>query len=157
MGALIALDGRDVVAAFITGGFRIARRERGLALLVRGVQVVVVPETGVLAEARIRSLLERAEVSEDDLMSWLARGGTARATSGFHRRGESDRPPATLDGTSKTSSSSPPPRPDPSNVDARSAVALKTFHEALERWRDAVRELEERDPPALRPRRADRE
>lgn len=86
MSALVALDGRDVIAAFVEGGFRIARRERGCALLVRGVQVVVVPESGMLSTTRLQGLLERAEVQEKDLLSWLVRtGAAARSGSGFHQ------------------------------------------------------------------------
>src|SRR5688572_26413356 len=87
MSALVALDGRDVIAAFVKGGFRIARRERGCALLVRGVQVVVVPESGMVSATKLQNLLERAEVQEKDLLSWLVRtGASARSSSGFHQK-----------------------------------------------------------------------
>jgi hypothetical protein len=67
-----SLDGRDLVAAFVIGGFRIARRERGLALLVRELDAVVVPELRVLDEARVRALIARAHVSEEEIATWLA-------------------------------------------------------------------------------------
>jgi hypothetical protein len=95
MRGLIALEGKDVIAAFMAGGFRVARRERGLALLTRGVQVVVVPETRVLSDVRIRALLERAEVEESDMLAWLAKSGVAaRTSSGFRPRADSERPSA---------------------------------------------------------------
>lgn len=145
MGGLVALEGRDVVAAFIAGGFRIARKERGLALLVRGVQVVVVPETGVLSDARIRALLERAEVEEKDLVSWLAEiGAAARTSSGFRPRTASERPP-TVHAAVKSSGDARA-RADAAHVASRDALASsEAFQEALERWREAMREVDERD------------
>jgi hypothetical protein len=158
MAGLIALDGRDVVAAFVKGGFRIARRERGLALLVRGVQVVVVPETGLLSETKLRGLLERAEIHEKELLSWLAHtGASSRSSSGFHQKTPVP-----------TSASEPPPRQNAvddavkgasdararagaAHVDARNALASShAVQESLAKWREAVRELDEREQRELR-------
>lgn len=155
MSGLIALEGRDVVAAFVAGGFRVARRERGLALLVRGVQVVVVPETGLLSDARIRGLLERAEVAEEDLLGWLTRsgsGGPTRATSGFHRRPGSEPPPTIHDAVKNASDARA--RADAVHVDARNALASSdAFQKALLRWREALREIDEQPNATSRPRK----
>ena len=145
MSGVIALEGRDVVAAFVAGGFRGARRERGLALLVRGVQVVVVPETGLLTDTRIRGLLERAEVKEEELLGWLSRSGTGgptRTSSGFHRRPGSEPPPAVHVAVKNASDARA--RADAAHVDARNALASSdAFQKALARWRDALRELDD--------------
>lgn len=153
MGGLIALDGRDVVAAFVTGGFRVARRERGLALLVRGVQVVVVPENVPLSETRIQGLLERAEVSVAEMLAWLATSGAGtRAGSGFHRRTPSEPPPTIHDAVKGASDARA--RADAAHIDARNALAsTDAFQQALEKWREAVRELDESAKPAAGPRK----
>lgn len=139
MSGLIALSGRDVVAAFVAGGFRVARRERGLALLVRGVQVVVVPETTELTETRIRGILERAEVAEADLLSWLVRSGApVRVSSGFHRKSE---PPGAVDGAT-TVSSDALARADAAHVATKSALeSSQAFQQALAKWHEAIREV----------------
>lgn len=143
MSGLIALPGRDVVGAFVAGGFRVARRERGLALLVRGVQVVVVPETGNLSEVRIRGLLERAEVAEEDLLSWLVRSGAAvRVSSGFHRKSE---PPAAVHPPARTSSDALA-RADAAHVATKSALeSSHAFQQSLAKWHDAMRSVGESD------------
>lgn len=150
MSALIALSGRDLVAALVAGGFHVARRERGLALLVRGVQVVVVPETGILTDVRIRGLLTRAEVSEEDLLTWLAMtGATPRASSGFHKKTLSE-PPATIHDAVKNSSDARA-RAGAAHVATRHALASSdAVQESLAKWRDAVRELDEREQRELR-------
>lgn len=152
MSGLIALSGRDVVAAFVTGGFRVARRERGLALLVRGVQVVVVPETTNLTETRIRGLLERAEVAEEDLLSWLVRSGApVRVSSGFHRKSE---PPGTVDGAVRTSSDALA-RADAAHVATKTALeSSHAFQQSLAKWHDAIREVGESDAREKRPPRS---
>jgi hypothetical protein len=154
MGGLIALDGRDVVAAFVKGGFRVARRERGLALLVRGVQVVVVPESGLLAEAKLRALIERAEISEKELLSWLARtGASSRSSSGFHQKTPipSDAPPRHRVDDAVKGASDARARADAAHVDARNALASShAVQESLAKWREALRELDEREQRELR-------
>lgn len=155
MGALIALDGRDVVAAFVRGGFRIARRERGLALLVRGVQVVVVPETGVLSTAKLHGLLERAEVDEKDLLAWLARtGASARSSSGFHQKTPipSERAPKVEDAVKNASEARA--RADVAHVDARNALtSSQALQKSLQRWQEALREIDQLDERELRSRK----
>jgi|GEM_PF-4938327 len=90
MAGLTALAAADFIAALLTGGFRVSRRENGLALLVRGCDVVVVREHATLDRARMLTLLDRAGVREDELFDWLgAREGSAPMSttrSGFHRR-----------------------------------------------------------------------
>lgn len=88
MASLIELAGSDLVFALIAGGFRVRRREDGLALLVRGHHAVVIPETTRLGRAKILALLASVSVSEDELLSWLAktRAMSAPGRSGFHRR-----------------------------------------------------------------------
>lgn len=150
MSGLLALQGKELVAAFVTGGFHVARRERGLALLVRGVQAVVVPETVTLSELRIRALLERAEIAETDLLSWLGpQAPAARTTSGFRRKSE---PPAAVHDAVKSAS----------EARARADAAKVTTHNMLEtsdalqkslvRWREALREVDEREKGELRAR-----
>lgn len=141
MSGLIALSGQDVVAAFVAGGFRVARRERGLALLVRGVQVVVVPETTNLSETRIRGLLERAEVAEEDLLAWLARAGTpVRVSSGFHRKSE----PPTGPHATITTSTDALARADAAHVATKSALeSSHALQQSIAKWHDAMREIGE--------------
>jgi hypothetical protein len=153
MTGLIALPGKDVVAAFIEGGFRVARRERGLALLVRGVQVVVVPETGLLTETRMRGLLERAEVAEDDLLTWLARAnGPTRASSGFHRKTSSE-PPGTVHAAVKNASDARA-RADVTHVATRNVLeSSDAFQKTLAKWHDALQEIDETAKRELRTRK----
>ena len=142
MSGLIALPGKDIVAAFVEGGFRVARRERGLALLVRGVQVVVVPESGLLTETRIRGLVERAEVAEDDLLAWLARTNQpSRVNSGFHRKTPSE-PPGTVHDAVKNAGDARA-RADAAHVATRSALeSSHAFQKSLAKWQDALREID---------------
>jgi hypothetical protein len=151
MSGLIALPGRDVVAAFVAGGFRVARRERGLALLVRGVQVVVVPETVNLTELRIRGLLERAEVAEEDLLSWLVRSGApVRVSSGFHRKSE---PPGAVPAPASTSSGVLA-RADAAHVASKNALeSSHAFQKSLAKWHDGMREVDARDKRPARSRK----
>lgn len=89
MAALLELHGTDVVNALLTGGgFRVSRRERGLALLVRGHDVVVVPEEKTLGREKLLTLLDRIAVNEGEFLDWLAKAGqpAAKTRSGFHRR-----------------------------------------------------------------------
>jgi hypothetical protein len=153
MSGLIAMPGKDVVAAFVEGGFRVARRERGLALLVRGVQVVVVPETGLLTETRMRGLLERAEVAEDDLLTWLARtNGPSRVSSGFHRKTASE-PPGTVHVAVKNASDARA-RADAAHVATRNVLeSSHALQKSLAKWQDALQEIDEREKRELRARK----
>lgn len=167
MAGLRAVDGGDLVAALVIGGFRISRREGGLALLVRDCDAVVVPERSVLDRPRLVALLQRANIEERDLLSWMsvaakpASGGTVR--SGLHRRlgAPTERKERTLEAVVENANAARV-RADAADVDARNALAasrqaleqlppasppddgrIRAVQQSLTRWQDAFRELEE--------------
>lgn len=151
MPGLGTLHGRDLVAALVVGGFRVARRERGLALLVRKLDAVVVPEELTLDAARVAAIVERAGITEDDVQSWLSvkKSIPPITGSGFYPRvRESDAPPSSGGGGAV-----------PANArtleevvrDAQDALArAEAAHErtravraAIDRWQEALREVEQ--------------
>lgn len=85
-----AIEGRDLIAALVVGGFRISRREHGLALLVKDVETIVIREESLVEARRIAAILERIGAAEEELESWLAAAmRVTRATvtrSGFQKR-----------------------------------------------------------------------
>lgn len=85
-----AIEGGDLIAALLVGGFRISRREHGLALLVKNVETIVIREESVVEGRRIAAILERVGIQEEELESWLAAAmRVTRATvtrSGFQKR-----------------------------------------------------------------------
>jgi len=105
MASFAALPGRAIVAALLVGGFRVARRERGLALLVRdgaSPETVVVPEHTTLEDAKLRALLARANVTDGELLTWLAKASPVHAA----RAAEVDMPSS---GTRSRPATLPPP------------------------------------------------
>jgi hypothetical protein len=163
---LVALAGREVVAALLAGGFRIARRECGRVLLVRDCDAVVVPEKGTLDAARLAGVLKRAGVKEEDMLSWLAAveadpaltRGVVR--SGFHERlrPEEIRPLDAIVRGAKAACA----RADAAHSDARNVLAvsrevlaqvqttrpgddtkLRAVQIALDQWQAGLREVEE--------------
>jgi len=84
-----AISGQDLIAALSVGGFRVARRDDGLVLLVRDVETVVVREEGLAEPRRVAAILERAGLTDEELEGWLAAAtSTGRQTkqSGFVKR-----------------------------------------------------------------------
>jgi hypothetical protein len=163
---LVALAGREVVAALIAGGFRIARRERGRVLLVRDCDAVVVPENAMLDAARLAALLKRAQVNEEDMLTWLSAVEAAPALprgvvrSGFHQRvrPEEVRPLDAVVRGAKAACA----RADAAHSDARNVLAvsrevlaqvqmtrpgddskLRAVQVALDQWQAGLREVEE--------------
>jgi hypothetical protein len=165
---LVALAGREVVAALIAGGFRIARRERGRVLLVRDCDAVVVPENAILDADRLAALLKRAQVSEEEMLSWISvaegelgsRLPTPIVRSGFHRRirPEVMRPLDAVVRGAKAACA----RADAAHSDARDVLAvsrkvlaevqtarpgddsrLRAVQVALDQWQAGLREVEE--------------
>lgn len=162
MAGLIALSGRDVIAALLVGGFRIARRERGLVLVVRDSQMLVVPEDAVLQRPRLLALLERGGVQERELLTWMSAAhgfGRPKVTrSGFHRRPASGAQRSLDDLVQHTKDARA--RADAAHGDARTALAasrevldrlrvipgddgrIQAVQESLARWHEALREVE---------------
>jgi hypothetical protein len=155
---LVALAGRELVAALVAGGFRIARRERGRVLLVRACDAVVVPEDGVLDRARLTSLLERAHITDSELLVWLGAAGSraprGMVQSGVHPR---VRPLDVVVQGAKAACA----RADAAHVDAKEVLAasrqvlaqvqtappddgrLRAVQVALDQWQADLREVEE--------------
>lgn len=170
--SLGAVDGRELIAALAAGGFRVVRRERGLALLVRALDAVVVPEERVLDATRVEGILTRARVTETEAHTWLAgvRGQPSASNygSGFRKRTRSEPPPAGREARSfeavVQNAKEAKERADAAHVDANEALAtsrallahlrpipmpdserVRAVRAALATWTEALRDHEERD------------
>jgi hypothetical protein len=66
------ISGAECVLALILAGFRVERRAAGRTVLMRGDQVVVVPEVLVLSRTLLESILAEAELTHDRFLELLA-------------------------------------------------------------------------------------
>jgi hypothetical protein len=66
------ISGAECVVALILAGFRVKRRAAGRTVLMRGAQVVVVPEVLVLSRTILEGILSDADITHDRFLALLA-------------------------------------------------------------------------------------